>query len=83
MKPHPDGWFGLACWNGLSQAQQVRLIKYGNLEIGYRPQGDCPNGAEVEITTVHDGSPGPRFYCLGCGAEYLTELANTAHGHAV
>lgn len=61
----------MACWNGLSTEQQVRLIEVGNLEFGYQPGGKCQNGAEVEITTHQDVAPGPRFYCFDCAIRYL------------
>ena len=66
-----DGWFGMTCWNGLSAEQQERLIEHGNLEFGYRPAGECPNGAEVSIETMEDQAPGPRFYCRSCAAAFL------------
>lgn len=69
------GWYGLPCWNGLSKGQQDRLLEIGNLPLGYKPDGMCPNGAEVEIQTIYDRAPGPRFYCAGCGAEFLQHLA--------
>lgn len=65
----------MACWEGLSADQQTRLIEWGNLPIDYRPEGNCPNGAVLEITTMHDKAPGPRFYCLGCAIKYLRGMA--------
>lgn len=66
----------MACWNALSADQQRFLIVEGYLPYGYRPEGDaCPNGAEVEITTMYDETPGPRFYCLPCAIGYVTERA--------
>jgi hypothetical protein len=66
------GWFGLTCWNGLSEAQQWRLIEWGNLEIGSRPAGDgCCRAATVAVETVADAAPGPRFYCAPCAVVYL------------
>ncbi len=74
MKPkHPDGWWGLACFNGLSIEQQEMIVVDGFLPFGYRPAGACPNGAAVEITTVDDKFPGPRFYCRSCAIKYLAE----------
>lgn len=72
---HPGGWYGLACWNGLSAEQQEFLRVEGYLPFGYQPEGDCPCGAEVEITTMYDEFPGPRFYCRGCALKYLAEQA--------
>ena len=66
----------MACFNGLSAEQQHRVVTHGNLEWGYKPEGTCPNGAEVEITTMYDKFPGPRFYCLDCGVGYLATLPN-------
>ena len=68
---HADGWYGMACWNGLSAEQQSLLIERGNLEIGYRPMGSCTNGATIAIESVDDQAPGPRFYCLPCAIEEL------------
>ena len=70
----PDAWFGMACWNGLSFAQQRRLITWGNLPFGYGAEaasGGCDRGAQVSVETVDDEAPGPRFYCYRCAAEYL------------
>lgn len=64
-------WWGMTCWNGLSADQQRRLIEVGNLPIDYRPEGECPNGAELCIETMHDKAPGPRFYCRPCAIVYL------------
>lgn len=63
------------CWNALSKDQQHRLVTWGNLPMGYRPEGtECQAGAEVEITTEADLAPGPRFYCLPCAIKYLVSL---------
>jgi hypothetical protein len=68
----------MPCWNALSTAQQDRLIVVGVLPIGYQPEGDvCDKGAEMTIECENDEAPGPRFYCLPCGLEYL---ARRAHG---
>lgn len=71
----------MACWNALSYAQQERLIKIGNLPMGYQPAGDiapaaktCDRGAEVEIETMYDEAPGARFYCLPCAIDYLNSF---------
>lgn len=61
----------MACWNGLSDEQQQRLIQVGNLPFGYQPEGICPNGAECAIELPDDKAPGPRFYCRRCAVEYL------------
>lgn len=74
------GWWGMSCWNGLSAEQQRRLIEVGVLPWGYRPEGTCPNGAEVEVTTMYDMAPGPRFYCRPCAAEYLLETSLEDYG---
>lgn len=68
------GVFNMYCWNGLSVHQQHRLIDHGNLPLGYEPGGWCPNPAELEIETMWDKAPGPRFYCGPCGLAHLTEL---------
>lgn len=67
------GWWGMACWNGLSAEQQKRLVVVGNLPIDYRPEGECGNGAAVAIETEHDAAPGPRFYCAPCAVAYINE----------
>ena len=72
-----DGWYGLTCWNGLSAAQQRRLIEWGNLPFGYVPEGDCPRAATVAIELEGDVAPGPRFYCPPCAVVYLLR---SAHG---
>ncbi len=71
--PNVRGWWNMACWNGLSEYQQHRLLTYGNLPIDYRPEVGCPNGAEVAIETQNDVAPGPRFYCRACAVEYLAD----------
>lgn len=68
------GWWNMACWNGLSAAQQRRLIEVGNLPIDYQPEGECARPASVCVETQTDEAPGPRFYCTECGIEYLTRL---------
>lgn len=68
------GWYNLLCFNSLDGALQRRLVYYGNIPLGSPADGRCHNPAEVEITTVHDAMPGPRFYCLPCAVEYLTAL---------
>jgi hypothetical protein len=78
--PRQDGWYGLACFNGLSEEQQERLVNHGNLPIGYIPEGWCKNPAEVEITTRFDEKPGPRFYCLQCAPLYLAGVWKERHG---
>lgn len=66
------GWWNMACWNGLSEQQQLALIEDGTLEWGSVPLGaDCQNGAEVAIETQEDAAPGPRFYCRPCAIAYL------------
>jgi len=61
----------MSCFNGLSPTQQVRVVEWGNLPIGYIPEGECENGAAVAIEVWGDEKPGPRFYCLGCAVSYL------------
>src|SRR5262245_37428844 len=74
MSLRRDGYFGMHCWNGLSPAQQTRLVEVGNLPFGFQPEGTCPRPAECEVETVFDTSPGPRFYCLPCAVTYLARL---------
>jgi len=68
------GWWNMPCWNGLSPAQQEFVRTRGYLEIGYVEAGECKNGAELEITTMYDQFPGPRFYCCDCAIKYLDEV---------
>jgi hypothetical protein len=66
----------MPCWNGLSAEQQDRLLTIGNLPITDNLSvnlGECPNGAELEITTMYDVAPGPRFYCRSCAARYVLD----------
>jgi hypothetical protein len=60
------GFWGMHCFNGLSPAQQVRLIGWGNLPLGFQPEGKCQEPAAVAIETEADAAPGPRFYCWDC-----------------
>lgn len=69
------GWWGLPCFNALSAEQQVFLVTEGYLPIGWQAEGDeCAEGAEVEVTTMWDEYPGPRFYCRECAVKFLSEL---------
>jgi len=68
------GWYNMLCFNSLDGALQRRLVYYGNVPMGHAEDGRCHNPAEVEITTVHDAMPGPRFYCLVCAIEYLVQM---------
>jgi len=79
---HPEGWYGLTCWNGLSESQQNRLINEGVLELGYMPEGWCTNPATVAIETMADQKPGPRFYCRTCAATYLLDRREQDGGKA-
>ena len=72
---HQRGMWHMYCFNGLSADQQQRVVEWGNLEFGYVPEGDCMAGAEVEITTMHDRFPGPRFYCRSCAIAFLQATA--------
>ena len=72
-----DGYWNMHCWGGLSEAQQDRLVTVGNLPFGFRPEGECPNPAELEVTTMYDLAPGARFYCIPCAIKYLEELHET------
>jgi hypothetical protein len=77
---HARGLYNLYCWNGLSAEQQTRLVVHGVLPFGYKPEGECPNGAECGIETVHDTAPGPRFYCYPCAMEFIASLDNQNEG---
>lgn len=68
------GWWDMPCWNGLSATQQEFLRTEGYLPFGYREEGECQRGAEVEVTTMWDEFPGPRFYCAACASGYLRGL---------
>lgn len=65
------GWYDMLCFNSLDGELQRRLVYWGNLPLGHAETGRCHNPAEVEITTVYDAMPGPRFYCLECAVMYL------------
>lgn len=70
-----EGWWGMACWNALSAEQQTKLLIDGYLPIGYEPEGDgCTRGARVNIETMFDVAPGPRFYCIACAVAFLRGL---------
>jgi hypothetical protein len=64
----------MACWDGLSAAQQTRLIVMGNLPLGYQPHGECREPATCCIETQEDAAPGPRFYCYSHAIAYLLRL---------
>lgn len=66
-----SGWYRLSCFNGLSGLQQQRVLEWGNLPFGYEAEGECSRGAEVAIEFADDPTPGPRFLCRQCAAEYL------------
>jgi hypothetical protein len=75
------GWWNMACWNGLSADQQERLIRRGNLPLGYEPAGgECQSGAQVCIEAEWDEAPGPRFYCVPCAIQYLRKHLPTECG---
>lgn len=67
------GWWNMTCWTNLSDEQQERLIKVGNLAFPWIPRGEggCGRPAQVAIECEGDESPGPRFYCVPCAVEYL------------
>lgn len=73
------GFWQMPCWNGLHPWQQAHLIIVGNLPINYRPNGWCPNPADLCIETRWDEAPGPRFYCLRCGTVELVNTLNKMH----
>lgn len=75
--PAARGLWGLSCWNALSPEQQDCLRNVGVLQIGYTYEGtECDRGAEIGIERPYRGDekPGPRFYCLPCALNYITEL---------
>ena len=74
-----DWWGHLVCWNGLSEEQQLFLVRDGVLPYGrWTPEGGtCERGAEIEITTMYDKAPGPRFYCRLCAIKFLEGLTLT------
>ena len=69
-----DGYWGMSCFNALSKAQQHHLVMEGYIPLGQVPAGTCHNPAELEVTTMYDLMPGPRFYCVGCALTHLTAL---------
>jgi hypothetical protein len=65
----------MTCWNGLGTEMQEFLRTEGYIPWGAKPPaGECPRGAEVEVTTMWDEFPGPRFYCVQCAIDYLDTL---------
>ena len=68
------GYWNMHCWNGLSPDQQEFLRTEGYLPFGFAAEGECAQPAEVEVTTMWDEFPGPRFYCIGCAVEWLSAL---------
>jgi hypothetical protein len=72
-----SGWWGMACFNGLSPDQQHDVLVRGVLEFRAVPAGDCPNGAEVAVETMWDPTPGPRFMCLACAVAYVAALPDS------
>lgn len=74
MTEYQRGMYLMFCFNGLDGGQQLRLVYHGNLEWGYQPMGRCHNPAQVEVTTVWDEMPGPRFYCIDCAIQYLINM---------
>jgi len=71
------GFWGMPCWNGLSEEQQQQLLDVGTLEIGYRAEGWCKNGANLCIETEDDKAPGPRFLCWVCAIMYVNNKYHT------
>lgn len=67
------GFWDMHCFNALSPAQQVFLVKEGYLPWGWEPEGNpgCPRPAQVGVETAQDLTSGPRFYCRQCAIEYL------------
>lgn len=71
-----EGMFGMMCFNSLSAEQQDYTIRLGYLPFPWIPLGDeCGSPAEVEVTTMFDKYPGPRFYCRPCAIDYLAGLS--------
>ena len=69
------GYWSMHCFNGLSAEQQDRVVHWGNLPLGYQPEGSCERPAELEVTTMYDETPGPRFYCVPCAIAFLATLS--------
>lgn len=69
------GFWGLPCWNALSDEQRDRLLKIGNLPIGWKPEGEeCDRPAQCCVETQWDLAPGPRFLCIPCAIRHLSAL---------
>lgn len=67
--------YGMICFNALSPEQQEFLIVEGYLPWGWRPEGTaCDKPADVEVVTIWDRTPGPRYYCVSCAIGYLVGL---------
>lgn len=80
MSEHKRGMWNMPCFNGLSDAQKKRVVEWGNLPMGYEPEGPCLEPAEIEIQTVWDHYPGPRFYCRRCAVERIYEVDRAVGG---
>lgn len=74
----------LPCWNALSAEQRRGLIESGGTVRVAEAHGlQCDQPAAVLIEApLDEDSPGPRFYCYGCGARRLTVLASVAESEA-
>ena len=72
MQIAENGYWGMWCFNRLSDEQQRFLVVKGYLPFGWVPEGTkCSSPAQLEITCMDDETPGPRFYCVPCAIEYL------------
>lgn len=71
-----SGYWGMWCFNALSPDQQRMVVEEGYLPIDRkRPEGGtCTHPAELEVETMFDKFPGPRFYCITCAIVYLMEI---------
>ncbi len=69
------------CWNALSSADKRRLVDGNYVAITTAdPAAGCDKRARVLIEFPEDEAPGPRFYCLDCGAARLSRRADEERG---
>lgn len=75
MSMNPTGYWQMWCFNALSREQREQVVIQGYLDIGWQPEKvECAEAAELEVETVYDAMPGPRFYCIPCAIKYLEQL---------
>lgn len=79
LSNYERGMWGMHCLNAYDEEQQQQILVRGTIGWGTFPQGPCHRGAQVEMFTKFDATPGPRFSCLPCARQRLQELGDE-HG---